>query len=393
MLTSTFPRWQGDNEPPFVFELCKRLGDQFDVVVLAPHADGAKLSERMGSIEIMRFRYFIPRWEKLAYQGGILANLKRNRWLYLLLPCFFFAQLAALLRILRQQRVDLIHAHWLIPQGLIAVATKLFFRPAPAAVLLCTAHGSDLYGLRGRLFAALKRLVMSRSDALSMVSLAMKQHAIFLGAEEEKISVISMGVDTVNTFIPAEFPARSNDELLFVGRLTAQKGGELLVRAFSKVVAVRPDTALTVIGRGPQMESLRALSEMLGVAQNVKFLGAIANENLPELYRNASVLVFPSVTDEGFGLACAEALACECPVIASDLNAARELILNGETGLLFKRGDSDDLADKILTLLADPALRFTMGKAGRKFVSQRFDWSAISSRYALLIDGLIRDRS
>jgi len=387
VLTSTFPRWEGDHEPPFVFELCRRLRTDFDVWVLAPHAPCAKTRETLSGVTVVRFRYFFEWGETLAYRGGILANLRNNRLNYLLVPLFLVCQLAVLLRLLAQERFDIVHAHWLIPQGLVAVAAKLVFRPTPA--LLCTAHGSDLYGLRGRLFSALKRLVMRRSDAVSMVSQTMKEHAVALGAEPEKISVISMGVDTANTFMPAEHPARSNDELLFVGRLTAQKGVELLVRALSYVVSARPDTTLTVVGQGPQKEPLRALSEVLGVARNVKFLGAVANENLPELYRSATVLVFPSATEEGFGLVCVEALACECPVIASDLPAVRELILNGETGLLFKRGDSDELAHKILALLDDPTLRHSLGKAGREFVSQWFDWQIVAQRYGDLLTRLI----
>ena len=383
VLTSTFPRWEGDSEPPFVFELCRRLGADFDVWVLAPHAPGAKTHETMSGLTVVRFRYFFEWGETLAYQGGILANLRNNQLRYLLVPWFLACQLVALLRLLARERFDIVHAHWLIPQGLVAVAARLLSRRAPA--LLCTAHGSDLHGLRGALFSALKRLVISRSDAVSMVSQAMKEHAVALGAESEKISVISMGVDTANTFMPAEHPSRSNDELLFVGRLTAQKGVELLVRAMPRIVKNHPTTILSVVGRGPHEKSLRALSEALGVARNVTFLGAIANEKLPELYRRAAVLVFPSATEEGFGLVCVEALACECPVIASDLPAMKEIVLNSETGLLFKRGDSDELAHKILALLADPVLRYSMGKAGREFVSQRFDWQIIAQRYGDLL--------
>jgi len=383
VLTSTFPRWEGDNEPPFVFELCRRLSTDFDVWVLAPHAPGAKTRETMNGLTVVRFRYFFEWGETLAYQGGILANLRNNQLRYLLVPWFLVCQLAALLRLLARERFDIVHAHWLIPQGLVAVAARLLSRRAPT--LLCTAHGSDLYGLRGRLFSALKRLVMHRSNAVSMVSQAMKEHAVALGAEPEKISVISMGVDMANTFMPAEHPEHRNNELLFVGRLTAQKGLESLVRALPQVVSARPDITLTVVGQGPHEKALRALSEALGVARNVKFLGAVANEKLPELYQDAAVFIFPSDTDEGFGLVCVEALACECPVIASDLLAVQEIVLNGETGLLFKRGDSDELAHKILALLADPALRHSLGKAGRKFVSQRFDWQIVAQRYGDLL--------
>jgi glycosyltransferase involved in cell wall biosynthesis len=386
VLTSTFPRWYADNEPPFVFELCRRLSTDFDVWVLAPHAPGAQSREILGGLTVIRFRYFFEWGETLAYKGGILANLRSSRLRYLLVPLFLVCQLIALLRLLTQERFDIIHAHWLIPQGLAAVTARLLVRRPP--MLLCTAHGSDLYRLDGFLFSALKRLVMRRSDAVSVVSQAMRKYALAIGGTSSKISIISMGVDTVATFTPAAHSVRQDNELLFVGRLTAQKGAEILIRALPQVLSVRPDVTLSVVGGGPDEEALRALSEALGVAQNLKFFGAVVNERLPAHYQRATLLVFPSVAEEGFGLVCVEAQACECPVIASDLPAVRELILDGETGLLFKRGDSDELALKIVALLSDSTLRQRVGKAGRDFSSRQFDWETVAMRYCNLLGNI-----
>ncbi len=383
VLTSTFPRWEDDDEPTFVFELCRRLAAEFDVWVLAPHAPGAKTLETLNGLTVVRFRYFFAWGEVLAYRGGILANLRRNPLCYFLVPLFMLSQLTALVRLLLRERIDIVHAHWLIPQGLVAVAANFLARRA--AILVCTAHGSDLYGLRGKFFSLLKRAVMRRSDAVVVVSQAMKKHAASLGGDPKKISVISMGVDATNTFAPSSHQSRHDKELLFVGRLIAQKGLESLVRALPQVSKFHPDITLTVVGRGPQEQRLRELSRALGVVRNVRFLGAVANERLPELFRRAAVCIFPSVMEEGFGLVCAEALACECPVIASDLAAVREIVVDGETGLLFPRADSDELARKILVLLANPVLRHTLGKAGREFVSQRFDWQMIAQRYCELL--------
>ena len=77
VLTSTFPRWKGDVEPPFVHELARRLTDSFDVHVLAPHAPGSKCHEILDGVHVHRFRYGPAILERLAYQGGILANLKK----------------------------------------------------------------------------------------------------------------------------------------------------------------------------------------------------------------------------------------------------------------------------------------------------------------------------
>jgi len=96
VLTSTFPRWEGDKEPPFVFELSKRLTTHFNVHLLTPHAPNAQLKENIANLEITRFKYFFTRFQTLAYNGGILANLKRNPWLYLLVPLFILGECIAL---------------------------------------------------------------------------------------------------------------------------------------------------------------------------------------------------------------------------------------------------------------------------------------------------------
>ena len=84
--TSTFPRWPRDKEPPFVFELCARLQERYDIHVLSPHFKGAAREEQIGGMRVTRFHYCPAQLESLAYQGGILANLKERPWKYSLVP-------------------------------------------------------------------------------------------------------------------------------------------------------------------------------------------------------------------------------------------------------------------------------------------------------------------
>ena len=119
VLTTTFPRWAGDHEPPFVYELSRRLGDDFDITGLAPHAPGAQKDEIMDGIRVRRFRYAPDRLEKLAYDGGIPTRLRLYPWLALLLPSFLLAQIGAALQLVRERNPAVIHAHWLLPGGLI----------------------------------------------------------------------------------------------------------------------------------------------------------------------------------------------------------------------------------------------------------------------------------
>ncbi len=396
VLTSTFPRWQGDKEPPFVFDLCWRLSDQFDILVLAPHADGAKCAEMIDGIEIVRFRYYFSRWERLAYQGGILSNLKRNSWNYLLLPFFFVAQLAALLRILRHQRIDVIHAHWLIPQGLTVAMALLFLKTPP--LFICTSHGGDLLGLNSWWQNQAKRWVIHCSTMLTIVSNAMTERAQLLGAKPEKLRIVSMGVDTRNLFTPDASTVRMSNELLFVGRLVEKKGCAFLLDAMPNILARYPDTRLGIVGNGPLEPVLKQQAMHLGISHAVTFHGSLSNSEIPALVRRATIFVTPSIVttlgdQEGLGLVLVEAQACECPVIASDLPAIRDVISHGDTGWLVTQKNSDDISKAVVKLLSEPELRRQLAINGREHAIRKFDWAAISRRYAALIDEVAQKRT
>ena len=92
VLASTYPRWTGDPEPGFVHELSKRLADDFRVIVLGPHAPDAKPREMLEGVEVVRYRYAPERWETLVNDGGIVTNLKLQRWKLLLVPGFVLMQ-------------------------------------------------------------------------------------------------------------------------------------------------------------------------------------------------------------------------------------------------------------------------------------------------------------
>jgi len=391
VVTSTFPRWQGDTEPPFVFELCRRLVDEFDILVLAPHAEGTKQFERMDGIDVTRFRYFFPRWEKLAYQGGILANLKQSHWCYFLLPFFFASQLIALLRILRHEHIDLIHAHWLIPQGLSVAIAGLFVRKMPP--LICTSHGGDLLGLKGQLLTLMKRWVIRCTSQLTVVSHTMMNCALALGAKSEQLQTISMGVDTKILFAPSPNKSRADNEVLFVGRLVEKKGVEYLLDAMPEIVKQLPKTRLSIVGSGPLENALKSKVHRLGIANAVIFHSAVNNSQLPELYRRATIFVAPSIVtiqgdQEGLGLVLVEALACECPVVASDLPAIRDVIIEGVTGLRVPEKSPGALAKAILKLLTESDLRSQLAINGRDHVSRHFDWDIAATRFEHLIKEL-----
>lgn len=385
VLTSTFPRWSSDTEPAFVYSLCKHLSNNYDIWVLAPHAPGAKTHERFDrNIQVVRFRYFLEWGENLAYQGGILAKLRSKRLRYLLVVPFLIAQWVAILRLLAQQRFDVVHAHWLIPQGFLAAIAKVLLPHFPA--LVCTSHGTDLNGLQSGMFARIKRFSILQSDAYTVVSVDMKRNAQSLGVDMNRTSVIPMGVDARILFTPNAEVIRAHRQLLFVGRLDVQKGIELLIHVMPAILAEYSDCTLKIIGNGPQQRQLQEQIDRMGLNAHIELVGAVPNVDLPLHFRNSTLLVFPSLGSEGLGLVCAEALACECPVVASNLPAVLEVVQHEISGLIFQQGDCKDLTSKILVMLADPARRRAMGAAGREHVLAHFDWVRIETEFTRVFE-------
>lgn len=387
VLASTFPRWGGDTTPPFVFELCRRLARDHAVTVLAPHAPGAARHEVMDGVRVVRYRYGPDALERLAYDGGILPRLARQPWLALLIPVFVLAQLVAIFRLRRD--ADVIHAHWVLPQGLLAALAGR--RP-----LLCTAHGGDLFGLRSRLAGRLKRWTLRRVDRLAAVSETLADAAVAGGVDPAALVVAPMGVDLQHRFTPAEEGPAPGKTLLFAGRLVAKKGVDVLLEALPAVLDRHPDARLTVVGDGPERATLQTLAARLGVDSAVAFTGSVPNETLPARLRAARVVVFPSriAADgdrEGFGLVAVEAMGCGAAVVGSDLPAMREFLHDGETGLVAPAGDPQALAAAVIRLLDDPGLCARLGAAGRSFVAARYDWAVVTDTYAGLLAALAAD--
>ena len=387
VLTSTFPRWKDDEDPPFVFELCKRLRAHYQVHVLAPHYPRSKTEEYLSGIYVQRFHYFIKPWERLAYQGGILSNLKHHPWQYGLLPFFFMGELFTLIRLLKKYKFHLIHAHWLIPQGLVASLARLFIRSAPP--LICTSHGSDLFALQGNINKTVKRYIVSNSKAVTVVSNAMRNEILKLNVDHEKVYVISMGVDLQNRFTPPEI--RNNiGSILFVGRLVEKKGLRYLIEALPLILKRHPKVCLRIAGDGPEKDNLESRCIQLGISDYVHFLGAMKNELLPALYQSSNVVVFPSVTSEGFGLVLVEALGCQCAVVVTDLPAFQDIIINEKTGLVVSQKNIQQIAEKVILLLNDYELGRSMGIEGRRFVLKNYDWGIIEQKYVDLIESIVR---
>jgi phosphatidyl-myo-inositol dimannoside synthase len=380
VLTSTFPRWAGDTEPRFVLDLCRRLLAVADVLVIAPHAPGAAREEVLEGVAVRRFRYFWPRWQAVAYQGGIAARLREKPSRLLQLPLFFASLWWAIRRSVRAWSPDVVHAHWIIPQALIARLA------AAGRPIVCTSHGGDLYGLRSASMRRLKSWVLRGCRAITVVSDDMQAHAREL-APDRPLHVIPMGTDLQGLFVPPPASApRDPDHVVFLGRVVEKKGLRYLLEAFAAVLATHANARLSIGGDGPLLQEMRKLAVDLGIQERVAFLGGVTHREAADLYRRAALAVFPFVgardgDQEGFGLVVVEAMGCGCPVIAGDVRAVRQTVEPGVTGLLTAPKNVDELAVLIRTVLSDSMLRDRLAGTALARARERFDWSPIARAY------------
>lgn len=385
VLTSTFPRWKSDAEPRFVLDLCRRLAEVAHVCVIAPHAPGAAFVENIDGVEVRRFRYFVTRWQALTFRGGIAARIAEKPWRVFQLPFLFVALGYASLRTIREWRPDVIHAHWIIPQGLVASIVSGNRTP-----VVCTSHGGDLFSLRALPFRLLKTWTLRRCALVTVVSDGMVD-AVKQLAPDTPVSVIPMGVEVAATFTPPERPGeRRTNEIVFVGRLVPGKGVDVLIRAVESLRCAQLDVWLTIVGDGPLREKLMRQTVAARIEDRVHFRGSRPHTDLPDIYREATVAVFPFVEQQGFGLVVIEAMACGCPVIASDLPAMRQSIVPGVTGTLTPPGEPDALAHAIRDCLSGSQSR-TMATAALAYVRRTHDWPRVSRQYLKAMKTTILD--
>ena len=319
VLTTSYPRHEGDPAGNFVKDAVEQLRARgVGVEVVSPAT----------------FRHF-----GIAYGSGVMGNLRAAPWKWALVPAFLGSFARAARRATRD--ADLVHAHWL-PSGAVALTTG-----KPFVVQL---WGTDVE--LARRAPGLARRVLSRARLTICASNALAESARELGAKE--VRVIPSAVELPERVgEPAEPP-----EVLFVGRLSPEKGILDLVQAADGI-------PLTVAGDGPLRDRVPGA------------LGFVQHTALPPLYERAAVVAVPSHR-EGFGVACAEAMAYARPVVASAVGGLLDLVVDGETGVLVPPRDARALREALERLLADPDLRRRLGEAGRARVQERFSWPAVT---------------
>jgi glycosyltransferase involved in cell wall biosynthesis len=319
-----------------------------------------------------------------AWQAPLLAVPDRGPWDWRV-P-------TELLNVCRRERVQFWHGH-----DYKSNALGLLLRRFWPMRLVTTVHGWVKHTRRTPLYYRLDRLCLPRYEAVICVSDDLRDSCLACGVPPERCVVIENGIDTdenVRRRTTAEAkkllglpPGR----LLVgaVGRLSAEKGFDLLIRAADRLLSRGVDLELWIVGEGDEQASLQALLGELGRADRVRLLGYRADPG--EVYQAMDVLALSSLR-EGLPNVLLEALALEVPVVATRVGGVPRLIRDGENGLLVDPGTVEGLESQLDRVLADADLRARLTRAGRRTVEAHYGFAARMQKIRALYDGLLVSR-
>jgi len=298
---------------------------------------------------------------------------------------------------LARQRPDIAHLHFPYPFGEVS---HLLLGRARRTVI--TYH-SDVVRQKGwlRLYRPFLTRVLDRADRIIATSPPYIESSPYLRPRAGRCTVIPLGINlqrfqTLNPTLVQSLRARYGTApspgtsdyplLLFVGLLRYYKGLSYLLQAMTHIRA-----RLLVIGEGPMENEWRRLAEALAIADKVRFLGQIPNEQLPAFYHAADLFVLPAThRSEAFGLVQVEAMAAGLPIISTELGTGTSWVnQHDETGLVVPPRDAPALEKAISTLLSDPDRRHRMGQAGRNRAQREFSHTVMTGRVLALYKSVL----
>ncbi|MEO1529567.1 MAG: glycosyltransferase [Planctomycetota bacterium] len=393
LTTSTFPVKQGDGIPRFILDLALALASYADVDVLAPDAPERPDDDSYDRINVHRFSYFWPRWaQRLAItnQRGMRENVRGSLLAKLQVPLFLMWQAIAVKRLVRRKKVDVVNAHWLVPQGLTAAWV---LRRSPNVRLVLHIHAGDVYFLqRLSIGPRIARYVAKRADLIFAAGSHVRDALDDLLGFPSQAVIQPMGVDS-KEFARGNVSEASTRNvfadrfehgfILFIGRLVEKKGVPYLIQAMVEIRKQRPGVGLVIAGFGPEEPRLKAEVERLGLSDCVCFAGKQNRGEIIDLLHSCRAVAVPSIIDsrgetEGMPTVVVESLAAGVPVVGSAVNGIPDLIRHRENGWLCREKDSRDLAEKLLTALdsdCDELIADAIGTA------QSNDWERVASNY------------
>jgi glycosyltransferase involved in cell wall biosynthesis len=412
VLTHNYPRFPGDFSGTFVEALCAEFARQEQrVTVWTPYDPAFQRTSAPASspIDVRLYRYiWPPRLHQLGYMRSMQADLALRHDGYLLGPALLAAGLGKVLRDVRTVRPDLLHAHWLLPNGLIgAVVSRLTGIP-----LVISVPGSDAQIANANpLFRQLARFAMRQAswmtansadlrDAVATLEPAVLNNfsLIVYGTDPNALRPDPTGVAALRAQLANAAHLTFNNHavppflVLCVGRMVYKKGFDTFIRALAEPALHNHNVIGVMVGEGDQKAEWQALAHELAVDKQLRWVGSVPKDQIGVYYNACDVLINPAVRKpvDGLNVSVLDAMSCGKPVVGSTVAGNPLAIKDGETGLLVPEGDAAALATALARLAADPALAARMGAAGRCRIEHELGWPPLARQYITHFSGLVQ---
>ena len=390
MLTHGYPRFSDDTTAPFIESIAETLQQQEDVevTVLTPDTPQFKRSETDSTVNLRTYRYFFPRqFQRLGYSNSLVNDCALKKYVYLLAPFLFISGIIHLFSLSRKHKFDVIHAHWLLPNGFIcAVVNRLLKIP-----FVITLHGSDIFvSKQNFIFKNMAKWTLKHAAMVTSVTPVFLPELAALGVPEQKRCMIPNGVTPSVFSTPSQRKITEMRETLSIpddcsvvfalGRIVLKKGFDVLIQALPYIKEKVQDVKVIIGGDGTDLSRLKTLAMELGVSDIVQFPGTINRADVPIYFYLSDLFVLPAVFDpkgnvDGCPIVILEAMACGKPVVSTDISGIPIVVKDGETGLLVKEKNVNDLATAIISLLENPEKREQFGRAGQLRIQQELTWT------------------
>ncbi|MDY6795317.1 MAG: glycosyltransferase family 4 protein [Actinomycetota bacterium] len=297
-------------------------------------------------------------------------------------------------------KVQVIHAHdWLVAHA--GIALKHAYRIPLVATIHATEYGRHQRNLpegMSRIIHQIEWWLTFESVRTICCSNYMRDEVVkIFELPFDKVSVIPNGIeyklfqiDPDEERIRKRFIEPDSRMVFFVGRLVYEKGVQTVIEAMPKILEEVPDIRFLVAGTGPHVRALQAMIEEFGLDHKIKMLGFVDMDVLVKFYKCADLTVVPSLY-EPFGMVVLEAMVAGCPVIVAETGGLKEIVVHEETGLCFRPGNSDSLAQAIIRVLKDERLADRLTSDAFKFIEQKYSWGRIARQTLEIYDRAVRE--
>lgn len=291
---------------------------------------------------------------------------------------------------------DIIHTHIPTPWS---ADWSAFYSKAKGKPLVVTYHndiiGEGFANLIARVYNSIGlKYVLKAVDKIIITQPNYLKSSSYLTKYRDKIEVIPNGVDT-DKFQPKKSLDKDDGVVIFflsvLDEYHKYKGLDYLLEALKTVKKTVPDVKLIVGGKGVLLDHYKDMAASLGLEDNVEFAGFIRDEEIANYYSRANVFVLPSISSlqEGFGIVALEALACETPVITTDIVGVADDIVKSEAGIVIPPKNAYKLATALIDVLGDVDTQREMGKRGRKLVEEIYTWKGVAESMTKLYKKLL----